>query len=66
MLSEFAMKKGTFFDLKKKTEFFRVQKITFFTHAFRPKMPIFFVYLNLIKICLEIMLSDFAEKKKLF
>ena len=62
------MKRETLFDLKK-TEFFSVQKIAFFskglTHAFGQKMPIF-SYLNLILISLEIMLSDFAEKKKTF
>ena len=33
------------------------------THAFGQKMPIF-LYLNLIKLSLEIMLSDVAEKEK--
>ena len=32
-------------------------------HAFGQKMP-FFLYLDLVKIRLEIMLSDFAEKKE--
>ena len=35
------------------------------THAFGQKMP-FFLYLHLIKIRLEIMLSEFAMKKKTF
>ena len=43
--------------------------MTFFsnesTHAFGQKMPIF-LYLNLINLRLEIMLSDFTEKKETF
>ena len=35
------------------------------THAFGQKMP-FFLYLDLIKMRLEIMLSDFAGKKETF
>ena len=50
----------------KKTEFFKVQNITFFskglTHAFGQKMP-FFLYIYWIKVRLEIMLSNFEEKK---
>ena len=46
MLSEFAMKKETFFDLKKKQNLLESKKSHFFskglTHAFRQKMPIFF------------------------
>ena len=36
------------------------------THAFWPKNAIFFLYLDLFKIRLEVMLSDFAEKKETF
>ena len=36
------------------------------THAFGQKMLIFFVYLDLVKIRLEIMLSDFPRKKETF
>ena len=35
-------------------------------HTFGQKMPFFFLYLDLIKIRLEIMLSDFEEKKETF
>ena len=34
------------------------------THAFGQKMLIFFVYVDLVKIWLEIMLSDFPQKKR--
>ena len=44
-------------------------KLAFFskglTHAFGQKMP-FFLYLDLIKMRLEIMLSDFVGKKETF
>ena len=54
--------------LKKKIEFF--QKIPFFFKGvkpcFWPKNANFFHYLNFIKTSLEIMLSDFAEKKRNF
>ena len=63
-LSEFAMKKETFLTLKNRI-FQSAKNHIFFskgsTNAFGQKMPIF--YLNLIKISLEIMLSDFAEIK---
>ena len=36
------------------------------THTFAKKCQFFFFNLNLIKISLEIMLSDFAEKKETF
>ena len=53
----------------KKTEFFKVQKIAFFSkgliHALAKQCQVF-QNLNLIKISLEIMLSDFAEKKETF
>ena len=62
--------KETFFDYKKKTEFFKVQKICIFFEGvnpcFRSKKCQVFHNLNLIKISLEIMLSDFAEKKETF
>ena len=45
-------------------------KITFvlkgLTHAFWPKNAFFFLYLDLFKIRLEVMLSDIAEKKETF
>ena len=51
------------------TDFFKLQKLAFFskglTHDFGQKM-LFFLYLDLIKIRLEIMLSDFQEKKEPF
>ena len=68
ILSDFAEKKENFFGLKKQN-FWKSKKSHFFkglTHAFNQKMPIFFLYLQLIKIRLEIMLSDFTEKKKAF
>ena len=36
------------------------------THVFGKKMPIFFVYVDFVKIRLEIMLSDFAQEKETF
>ena len=77
MLSDFTEKKKPFFTLK--TEFFQSPKNRIFpkgltyafsqkkglTHAFGQKMP-FFLYLDLIKMRLKIMLSDFAGKKKNF
>ena len=47
----------------------KVQKIAFFpgiTHAFGEKNANDLVYLGLVKIRLEIMLGDFAEKKETF
>ena len=65
MLNYFEEKKKPFLTIKK-TEFFKVQKITFFskglTHAFGQKMP-FFLYFYWIKVRLEIMLFNFEEKK---
>ena len=69
MLNYFEEKKETFFDYKKEN-FSKSKNIAFFfskglTHAFGQKM-LFFLYLDLIKIILEIMLSDFEEKKQIF
>ena len=36
------------------------------THNFGQKMPLILFYLDLVKIRLAIMLSDFAEKKETF
>ena len=67
MLSDFAEKKNLF-DLKKQN--FSNSKISHFFKGvnpyFWPKNAIFFLYLDLIKIRLEIMLSDFDEKKETF
>ena len=61
-------KKETLFDYNKKN-FSKSKKSHFFskglTHAFGQKMP-FFLYLDLIKMRLKIMLSDFAGKKGTF
>ena len=68
MLSDFAEKKETFFDLKKQ-HFSKSKKSLFFKGVnpyFLPKNASFILNLNLIKISLEIMLSDFAEKKETF
>ena len=68
MYSDFAEKKETFLTLEKQN-FSKSKKWHFFskesTHAFGQKMPIF-LYLNLINLRLEIMLSDFTEKKETF
>ena len=59
MLSDFGERKETCFDYKKQN--FSKSKNSAFskwlTHAFGQKMP-FFLYLDLIKIRLEIMLSE--------
>ena len=51
-----------------KTEFLKVEKIAFFSKGvdlcFFAKKCHFFLYLHLVKIRLEILLSDFAEKKE--
>ena len=64
----FKEKKETFFDYNKKN-FSKSKKSHFFskglTHAFGQKIP-FFLYLDLIKMRLEIILSDFAGKKETF
>ena len=68
MLSDFVKKKRNLFDYKK-TEFFKIQKIAFFPKGslmLLTKKCQFFSYLQLIKIRVEIMLSDIAEKKKPF
>ena len=65
LLSDFAEKKETSFTITKKKEFFKVQIIVFFSKELIKKCQILF-YLDLVKIRLEIMLSDFAEKKNLF
>ena len=65
MLNYFEERKETFFDYKKR-EFFKVQKITFFSkrlNTFGQKCQILF-FLHLVKIRLEIMLSNFVEKKE--
>ena len=65
MLSDFAQEKETF--LTTKNNFSKSTNIAFskwLTHDFGQKMP-FFLYLHLMKIRLEIMLGDFAGKKKL-
>ena len=66
--NHFKEKKETFFDYNKKN-FSKSKKSHFFskglTHAFGQKMP-FFLYLDLIKMRLKIMLSDFAGKKGTF
>ena len=68
MLSDFAEKRETFLTIKNRI--FQSPKDRIFfqtgrTHAFGQKMP-FFSLLDLIKITLQIMLSDFAEKKETF
>ena len=65
MLNYFEEKKETFFDLKN-MNFSNSSKSHFFKGInpyFYPKNAIFFLYLDLIKIRLEIILSDFARKK---
>ena len=62
MLSDFAEKKETFLTLKPE-----LSKSNFFKGVspyFWQKNAIIFLYLDLIQIRLEIMLSDFAEKKE--
>ena len=65
MLSDFAEKKNLF-DLKKQN--FSNSKISHFFKGvnpyFWPKNANYLVYLDLVKIRLEIMLGDFAEKKE--
>ena len=66
MLSDFAEKKETFFDLEK--QHFSMSKKSLFFKGVNPyfcqKNANFIFNLNLIKISLEIMLSHFAEKKR--
>ena len=67
ILNAFAEKKETFFDYNNK-KFFEVPKIAFskgLTHALVKKCH-FFVYVDLEKFGLEIMLNDFAQEKETF
>ena len=68
MLCDFTEKIKPFFTLK--TEFFQSLKNRTFPKrlnlAFGQKMPFFFVYVDLEKIRLKIMLTDFHRKKKPF
>ena len=68
MLNYFEEKKETFFDYKKEN-FLKSKKSLFFskglTHTFGQKI-LLFLYFDLIKIRLGIMLSDFQEKKDFF
>ena len=61
MLNYFKEKKRNLF-WPYKNEFFKLLKNALF-HPW-PKNAIFFLYIDLIKIRLEIILSDFAEKKQ--
>ena len=66
MLSDF-VKKKLFFDLKKRH--FSKSKNSIFSgdnSCFWSKNASYLVYLDLVKIRLEIMLGDFAEKKETF
>ena len=63
MLNYFEEKKETFFDYKKQN--FSKFKKSHFSMLLAKKCH-FLYYLNLIKISLEIMLSDFGEKKEIF
>ena len=68
MLSNFAEKKETFFDLKKQ-HFSKSKKSHFLkgiNPCFWPKKCHFLLYLDLIKKRLEIMLNYFEEKRNLF
>ena len=65
MLSDFAEKKETCFEYKNRI--FQVQKIRFSKEVnpcFWSKYGNYLVHLNFVKIRLEIMLGDFAEKKE--
>ena len=67
MLSDFTEKKKAFFTLK--TEFIQSPKNRIFSKGLTydlVKKCQFFLYLDLVKIRLEIMLNDFAEKKETF
>ena len=65
MLSDFAEKNETFFTLKNRI--FQTPKNRTFSkgHTFGQNIP-FFLDFDLFKIRLEIMLSDFEEKKETF
>ena len=66
MLNDFAQEKETFLTLKNRI--FQSPKNCIYpkrlTQAFDEKVPIFLLYLDLVKIRLEIFPSVFAEKKK--
>ena len=65
MLSDFAEKKETCFDYKNRI--FQSQKIRFskaVIPCFWSKYGNYLVHLNFVKIRLEIMLGNFAEKKE--
>ena len=62
MLSYFEEKKETFFTIKNRI--FQRRKNRIFFQSFWSKNANYLVYLDLVKIRLEIMLSYFAEKKK--
>ena len=67
MLNDFAEEKRNLFFGYKKHNFSKSKKSTFpkgLTHGFGQKIPIFFVYVDLAKIRLEIMLSDFPQVKR--
>ena len=67
MVSDFAKKKETCFDFKKRN-FLKSKKSSFpegLAHALSQKMP-FFLYLDLVKIRLEISLNYFEERKETF
>ena len=65
MLNDFAQEKETFLTLKNRI--FQSPKNCIYpkrlTQAFDEKVPIFLLYLDLVKIRLEIFPSVFAEKK---
>ena len=69
MVNYFEETKATFLTIKKQNISKSKRSHFFFqtgrTHAFGQKMP-FVSLLDLIKITLQIMLSDFAEKKETF
>ena len=69
LLNDFLEKKETFLSIRK-NNFSKSKKSLFFskglTPCFWPKNANFFLYLNLIKLSLELMLSDFAEEKNFF
>ena len=65
ILSDFAEKKEPFFTIKNRV--FKVRKIKFFKRlnpCFWSKKVNFFVDVDLVKIRLDIMLSDFPQEKK--
>ena len=67
MVSDFAEKKETCFDFQKRN-FLKSKKSSFpkgLAHALGQKMP-FFLYLDLVKIRLEILLNYFEERKETF